>query len=114
MLYEHKTQPVISRRAWYRRLLRSLGAGFAMVGVFLALGIAGYHFVGGIGWIDSVLEASMILSGMGPLAPMQGAAVKLFASAYAILSGFIFLGAAGVVFAPVFHRFLHHFHKMPH
>ena len=70
----------------------------------------GYHAIGGLPWVDSILNASMILTGMGPVDPMRTAAAKLFASAYAIFSGVAFLTSVGVLLAPLFHRFLHHFH----
>jgi hypothetical protein len=70
----------------------------------------GYHFLEGFSWIDSLLNASMILGGMGPVNPLQTNNGKLFASAYALFSGMIFLVIIGVLFAPLFHRFLHHFH----
>ena len=66
-----------------------------------------------LGWIDALLEASMILSGMGPVAPMQNETVKIFASFYALISGFVLLTSASIVIAPVLHRFLHHFHHRP-
>jgi hypothetical protein len=76
----------------------------------LLIGVLGYHFIAGFSWIDSVLNASMILAGMGPMNPLTSTASKLFASAYALFSGVIFLVIVGVLFAPIFHRFLHRFH----
>jgi hypothetical protein len=66
--------------------------------------------VGGFDWIDSILEASMILGGMGPVNPLKSDAVKLFASFYALFSGLIFIGIMGVVLAPLAHRMMHEFH----
>ncbi len=76
----------------------------------LSIGMAGYHGFEGLPWLDAFLNAAMILSGMGPVAEIQTAAGKLFAGCYALFSGFALLTSAGVVFAPVFHRFLHKFH----
>jgi len=76
----------------------------------LGLGMAGYHFLEGLPWLDAFLNASMILSGMGPVATIQTAGGKLFAGCYALFSGLAFITSIGVVFAPVFHRFLHKFH----
>jgi hypothetical protein len=70
----------------------------------------GYHRIAGLGWVDSVLNASMILTGMGPVDPMTTTAAKLFASAYALFSGVVFLSAVGIVLSPIFHRILHAFH----
>jgi hypothetical protein len=76
----------------------------------LGLGIAGYHVLENQPWFDAFVNAAMILSGMGPLSPLQTSAGKLFAGAYALFSRLAFITAMGVVFAPVFHRFLHAFH----
>lgn len=78
--------------------------------VALAIGIFGYHFIARLAWIDALLEASMILAGMGPVAQITTVSAKLFASAYAIFSGVVFLTSVGVLFSPVLHRILHHFH----
>jgi hypothetical protein len=72
--------------------------------------MAGYHVFEKLSWLDAFVNAAMILSGMGPLGPLQTAAGKLFAGCYALFSGLAFITTIGVVFAPVFHRFLHKFH----
>jgi hypothetical protein len=82
----------------------------AIVSVALFAGIMGYHAIAGLRWIDSLLNASMILTGMGPVDPMTTTPAKLFASAYALFSGVVFLSAVGIVLAPIFHRILHAFH----
>lgn len=76
----------------------------------LGLGMAGYHFLESLHWVDAFTNAAMILSGMGPLAPLQTTAGKIFAGCYALFSGLAFLTSVGVVFAPILHRFLHKFH----
>lgn len=81
-----------------------------MIGFALAIGIIGYHTLAGFGWIDSLLEASMILGGMGPVNPLTNDASKIFASLYALFSGLMFIGIMGVVLSPIAHRFLHKFH----
>ena len=78
--------------------------------VSLAIGMLGYHFFENLSWIDSLLNASMILGGMGPVSPLQTNAGKIFASFYAIYSGVILLASVGILIAPIFHRFLHRFH----
>lgn len=110
-MYERRSQPVISRSRWYMRMLRSLRMAVVVIGVSLLAGIIGYHFLGGLSWVDSLLEASMILGGEGPIAPMQNNAVKVFASFYALFSGFVLLAAAGIILAPALHRLMHHFHQ---
>lgn len=76
----------------------------------MLIGVTGYHAFAGLPWIDSLLNASMILTGMGPVDPMKSVGAKLFASAYALFSGLVFLSSAGILFSPIFHRFLHKFH----
>ena len=76
----------------------------------LSIGVLGYHGIAGLSWIDSVLNASMILTGMGPVAAMTTTSSKLFASGYALFSGVVFLSSIGLVLAPLFHRILHKFH----
>lgn len=76
----------------------------------LGIGVLGYHYLGGLDWIDALLNASMILTGMGPVNTLTTVAAKLFASAYAIFSGVIFITIMALVLAPIFHRFLHAFH----
>ncbi len=81
-----------------------------LIGVALAVGVVGYRTLGGLGWVDAILEASMILGGMGPVAAMHGDAAKLFASAYALFAGVVFISSIGIFAAPLFHRVLHRFH----
>ena len=92
------------------RLARHGLLAFGLIAGSLFIGVAGYHYFEGFSWLDSLVNASMILGGMGPVNPLQTTAGKLFASFYALYSGMVFLIAAGVVFAPVFHRVMHHFH----
>lgn len=70
----------------------------------------GYHFLEELSWIDSLLNASMILGGMGPVAPLRTAGGKIFASFYALYSGVVLLASVGILATPIFHRFLHNFH----
>lgn len=74
------------------------------------MGVFGYHFFEDIGWIDSLLNASMILGGMGPVTELKTDAGKIFASFYALFSGIVFLVTVGIIFAPIVHRFLHKLH----
>jgi len=76
----------------------------------LFMGIAGYHWLAGLGWVDSLLEASMILGGMGPVNPITTTGAKIFASGYALFSGLLFIALIGIVLAPAVHRMLHKFH----
>ena len=83
---------------------------FCLIVVALSLGLAGYHFIAGFDWIDSLLEASMILGGMGPVRELPNDTAKVFASIYALFSGVIFIALMGIILAPVAHRVLHKFH----
>jgi hypothetical protein len=109
-MYERRHEPLASRQDFLRRLTRNAGFALVIFSGSLAVGILGYHFLIGLSWIDALLNASMILGGMGPLDPVQTDAGKIFASFYALYSGLIVLAVAGLIFAPVFHRFLHYFH----
>ena len=109
-MYERHHEPLISREVFLRRIARSGGMAFAVVLAALFLGMSGYHWIEGLPWVDSILNAAMILGGMGPVAELHTTAGKLFAAAYALFSGLMFIVVAGLLFAPVIHRFLHKFH----
>lgn len=109
-MYEHHRQPLASRQVFVRRLANNGLIAFVLLAFSLVIGILGYHFFENLSWIDSLLNASMILGGMGPVNVMQTDAGKIFASFYAIYSGVILLASIGVLAAPIFHRFLHRFH----
>jgi hypothetical protein len=108
--YETRQQPLLSRREFAGRLARSFAAASLLIGVSLAGGMAGYRCLEGMAWIDAFANAAMILSGMGPLSPLQTWGGKLFAGLYALYSGLVLVAATGIVFAPVVHRLLHEFH----
>jgi hypothetical protein len=98
------------RRTLVHRLVRNgaLVAGFILVA--LGIGATGYHTIDGLPWLDAVLNAAMILTGMGPLAPISTPAAKVFATVYALFSGVFFLTMVAVLLAPALHHFLHRFH----
>ena len=108
--YEHRTAPLLSLRLFWRRMVRHGGAAAAVIAFSLAGGTAGYHLLGGEGWIDAFLDASMILGGMGPVGHMDDPQAKIFSAFFALYSGLVFLLVAGLLVAPVFHRVLHRFH----
>jgi hypothetical protein len=109
-MYEHHKQPLASKKVFIRRLRRNALSGAFLLLVSLTIGILGYHFLENLSWIDSLLNAAMILGGMGPVNSLQTVAGKIFASFYAIYSGVVLLAAVAILIAPIFHRFLHHFH----
>jgi hypothetical protein len=109
-MFEKKSDKLLPWPRFFRRMALSALLASGIVAAALAIGILGYHSIAGLRWIDALLNASMILTGMGPVDPMTTTAAKLFASAYALFSGVVFLSAMAVVLAPVFHRILHKFH----
>src|SRR5258708_1411602 len=86
----------------------TVAAGTAAASLFI--GVPGYHVLARLSWIDSLLNASMILGGMGPVDPLPNDAAKIFASAYALFSGLVFIGILGLLLAPFVHRLMHRFH----
>jgi hypothetical protein len=108
--FEHKSQPLLSRPAFLKRLMLSVAMGLTLIIVSQVAGMAGYHYFEGLSWIDAFVNAAMILSGMGPLAQPATMGGKIFAGLYALYSGFAVLIIAGIIFAPIVHRFLHHLH----
>jgi hypothetical protein len=113
MRFEHRKEPVLPWPAFMRRLANSFGIGVGLIAISLGVGMVGYRELMALSWIDAFMNAAMILSGMGPLAAPQTVAAKLFAGTYALFSGLAVLAIAGVVFAPVVHRFLHYLHADP-
>ena len=109
-MYEHHKQPLAKRSVFAKRLALNGIVGLILLAFSLGIGMVGYHFLEGLSWIDSLLNASMILGGMGPVAPLQTVAGKLFASFYALYSGVVLLAAVGILATPIYHRFLHRFH----
>jgi len=109
-MFEQRDEALLSRKHFVLRQLRYAALSAILVGVSLGIGVLGYHHFGRLGWVDSLLNASMILTGMGPVNPMPTVASKIFASAYALFSGVVFLSSAAVFLAPPFHRVIHHFH----
>ncbi len=107
---EHHTQPLLPRALFYRRLLNYSFFAFLMILFALGIGVFGYHLIEGFTWVDSLLNASMILGGMGPVNELHTNAGKIFASFYALFSGIAFLAIAGTLIAPIAHRFLHRLH----
>lgn len=110
MRFERRHQPLLPAEQFRGRLAAYGALALGLIGGSLAIGVVGYHAFAGLSWLDALLNASMILTGMGPVDPMRTAAAKVFASVYAIFSGVMFLTSVGVLLAPLFHRFLHRFH----
>jgi hypothetical protein len=109
-MYEHHRQPVLERSQFVRRVARHGVVSCLLVAFSLSLGTIGYHAAAGLDWIDAFLNASMILTGMGPVNELGTPAAKIFAALYALYSGVVFLVAAGVLLAPALHRMMHRLH----
>ncbi len=111
LMFEPKGDRLLSSRLFARRMFGVLAFSALIVLVALLIGVVGYMHFGHMGWVDGLLNASMILTGMGPVEPEKLDTVgKLFASAYALFSGLVFISLMGIVLAPVAHRMLHKFH----
>lgn len=109
-MYEHRTHPILSRADFTKRVARHVMLAFFALAVALGIGVVGYHTLGELEWLDALLNASMILGGMGPVDPLHKPVAKLFASGYALFSGLAFIGVASLLVAPFAHRLLHRFH----
>ncbi len=109
-MFEPHHEPLIPFRDFLSRVFKSTTFAGLIIAVALGMGVVGYHIIEGISWIDALLIASMILRGMGPVNELHTTAAKLFASGYALFSGLIFVIVAGIVIAPILHRFFHRFH----
>lgn len=101
---------LLSKNEYRKRLVKSTFFSLLLLVFSLLIGVAGYMYFFDLNWIDGLLNASMILTGMGPVDVAITDGAKLFASFYALYSGVAFLTSVAVIFAPVLHRFLHRFH----
>lgn len=108
--FERRQQKLAPFSVFAQRLAAALLVACCVVALVLFIGIAGYHWLAGLDWVDALLEASMILGGMGPINPPKTTGAKIFASGYALFSGLVFIGVMGIVLTPVVHRMLHKFH----
>lgn len=109
-MFEQKSQPVVKNPHFIRRVVRSFLIGIFIIFICLLLGMWGYSHFEKMSRVDAFVNASMILSGMGPVSQLQTDGGKIFAGFYALFSGIIFLVVIAVIFAPVYHRFMHKFH----
>lgn len=109
-MYEHRKQKLAPMPVFYKRVAWNVFLSFCVMMVCLLIGVAGYHYTANIGWLDSLHNASMILSGMGPVVEINTVGGKWFSSAYALFSGIIFITNIGIVLAPVMHRMYHRLH----
>ena len=108
--FEHRSKPLLSMRGFIVRVFAYIGIALIVILVFLFIGVLGYHYFVHLPWLDAVLNAAMILSGMGPVDPINTESGKVFASIYAIAAGLVFAITTGIVISPILHRVLHRLH----
>lgn len=109
-MYEHRSAPLLPRRHFLRRLVAHVAAAAAVLVVSLAVGTEGYHALGGQPWVDSFLNAAMILGGMGQVGEVSSTAGKLFAAFFALYAGVVLITVPSIILAPMVHRILHRLH----
>jgi hypothetical protein len=110
MVYEHRKQRLLTVREFVMRMLQHFGIASVVILGSLVIGIVGYHQLAHMRWVDSFLNAAMILGGMGPVSELPTDTSKIFAGCYALYSGVVFIAVAGIMIAPVAHRVLHRLH----
>jgi hypothetical protein len=109
-MYENRRQRLLTRVEFAWRVGGHFGYAVLTATIALTVGIVGYHVIASLNWVDSLLNASMILGGMGPVDPLKSDLAKIFASFYALFSGLVFIGLLGLLLAPFIHRVLHRLH----
>ena len=109
-MYEHKSQKMAPMGIFYKRIFSNLVIASFVLAICLLIGIAGYHYTADINWLDSLHNASMILSGMGPVVEINTVGGKWFSSFYALFSGVVFITNIGIILAPAIHRLYHRLH----
>lgn len=109
-MFEHRKKPLLNPAEFAKRVSHHFLLASLVLAAGLGIGVVGYHLLAGLGWVDSLLNAAMILGGMGPVDTLRTNVAKIFASFYALFSGLVFIGVATLVIAPFMHRLLHRFH----
>lgn len=107
MKFEHKKQKVADVNVFVKRVFRYMLFAFFLIAFSVGMGTVGYKYYGATTWVDAFHMACMILTGMGPVIPLETDAAKLFSSFYALYSGVAFLSSTAVFFSPIIHRLLH-------
>jgi hypothetical protein len=108
--FERKHEPLLPRREFVVRVLRSVITALILIALSLALGAVGYHSLAHLGWLDAIHAAAMILTGMGTAGELEGDAAKVFETCYALFSSLVFLTVAALILGPLAHRLIHRFH----
>lgn len=110
MAFEHHSKPLLTISAYLKRVVRYSLFAIILLGFSLGIGIVGYKYLNQESWLDALVDASMILTGMGPVSPLTNDTAKVFASFYSLFSGVAFLSTVAVFLSPIVHRFLHRLH----
>ena len=110
LMFEKHGQPLISRRKFAARVVAGLAIGLGIDLLAVVVGAAGYHSIEGMSWLDGFVNAAMVITGNGPITPLQTSGGKVFLIFDALLGALAFITVAGVMLAPIFHRLLHAFH----
>ena len=109
-MFEKFSEPLASRKVFRQRMYRSGSFAFVVFAIAISIGMSGYHFIADLNWVDSFLNAAMILGGMGLVSDLDSNAAKIFAGCYALFSGITFLSSMAIFMSPVVHRILHKLH----
>lgn len=109
-MYEHRKQKLAPMTTFYQRVLKNILLAVTVMVICLFIGIFGYHYTADIPWLDALHNASMILSGMGPVVEIKTVTGKWFSSIYALFSGVVFITNVGIILAPAMHRMFHRLH----
>jgi hypothetical protein len=109
-MFEHRSQPLLPMRQFVRRILRHIAIAVGLMFIALGIGMTGYHGLEGLSWLDSFLNAAMILGGMGPVDELHNPSAKFFAGSYALFSGLAFITISGIIILPIAHRLMHALH----
>ncbi len=109
-MFERRHEKLLSRRDFLRRVVEFTLISVGLIVVSLLIGMVGYHSFEELSWVDSFLNAAMLMGGMGQINSLQTDAGKIFAGVYALYCGMVLLIAVGLFAAPIVHRFLHRFH----
>jgi hypothetical protein len=109
-MYELKTQKPLTRPRFARRMLAHTTLAMGLIAVSIGIGMLGYCHFEHMRPLDGFLNTAMLLGGMGPVNTPATDAGKLFAGFFALYAGLVFIVTAALLFTPLLHRLMHHFH----
>jgi hypothetical protein len=109
-IFEHHKQPLVTRNVFLRRVAKCVCVAFLLLAVSISMGAVVYHCVEGLSWVDALMNAVMIMTGLGLVSTLHTVSAKIFTTFYAILTAIVFYMVLAIIFAPLIHRFLHEFH----